>query len=314
MFRRLACVISSLAILLTTNVPAAPRIAMQPQQVADGIYVVIPPTRELPNPQNRGWNSNSAFVVTGNGVLVVDTGSSTEIGEALKMAIAGVTDQPVRWILNTHAHGDHWLGNAAFEGSVEKIYATQSVIDQIRSEGENWVANFRRLTDGATGNSRIVPPDTAIDSRQKRQLGNKTIVLFPSGDSHSPGDLLLWLPDDKVLISGDVIYSDRMPSTNNSNLQRWIKLLPELEQLQPEAVIPGHGNVTDVRGIKRLHELLTALWQAVEEGYNAGLAAYETVPLVRGKLSRFADLYPGMDEKLPRDVPRVYLQVEAATF
>ena len=314
MFRRLVFVIASLTILPVTSVQAASPISMQPEQVAEGIYVVSPPTRELPNPQNRGWNSNSAFVVTGKGVLVVDTGSSTEIGEALKTAIAGVTDQPVRWILNTHAHGDHWLGNAAFEDSVEKIYATQSVIDQIRAQGENWVANFKRLTDGATGNSRIVAPDTAINSRQELQAGNKTIVLFPSGDSHSPGDLLLWLPDDRVLISGDVIYSDRMPSTNNSNLQQWIKLLPELEQLQPEAVIPGHGNVTDVRGIERLHELLTALWQAVEEGVNAGLAAYETVPLVRDKLDDFAGDYPGMDEKLARDVPRVYLQVEAATF
>ncbi|TDY00530.1 MBL fold metallo-hydrolase [Thiohalophilus thiocyanatoxydans] len=307
-------VIAVITLLYASTAQAEPRFSMQPEQVASGIYAVIPPTRELPNPQNRGWNSNSAFIVTGDGVLVVDTGSSTEIGESLKTAIAGVTDQPVRWILNTHAHGDHWLGNAAFENSVEKIYATPPVIDQIRSQGENWVANFKRLTDGATGNSRIVPPDTPIDSRQELQLGNKAIVLFPSGDSHSPGDLLLWLPDDKVLISGDVIYSDRMPSTNNSNLQQWIKLLPELEQLQPEVVIPGHGSITDVRGIEQLHKLLTALWQSVEEGYHAGLAAYETVPLVRERLADFAETYPGMDEKLPRDVPRVYLQVEAATF
>jgi len=314
MFRHLVYVISSLTVLLATSVVSAAGITMQPEQIADDIYVVIPPTRELPNPKNRGWNSNSAFILTGNGVLVIDTGSSTGIGEALKTAIAGVTDQPVRWILNTHAHGDHWLGNAAFESSVVKIYATQSVIDQIQLQGKNWVANFKRLTDGATGNSRIVPPDTAINSYQELQLGNKTIVLFPSGDSHSPGDLLLWLPDNRVLISGDVIYSDRMPSTNNSNLQQWIQLLPELEQLQPEVVIPGHGNITNVQGIKRLHELLTTLWQAVEEGYNAGLVAYETVPQVRERLDDFAGAYPGMDEKLPRDVPRVYLQVEAATF
>ncbi|MFO8025471.1 MBL fold metallo-hydrolase [Thiohalophilus sp.] len=287
---------------------------MQPEQLATGIYAVIPPTRELPGAQNRSWNSNSAFIVTDDGVLVVDTGSPTEIGEALKTAIAGVTNQPVRWILNTHAHGDHWLGNAAFEESVENIYATQTVINQIKSQGENWVSNFKRMTDGATGNSRIIPPDTAIDSRRELQLGNKQIVLFPSGNSHSPGDLLLWLPDDRVLISGDVIYSDRMPSTNNSNLQQWITLLQELEQLQPQTVIPGHGRVTNVHGIEQLHALLTALWQAVEEGYNANLATYETVPLARVRLADFAGTYPGMDEKLPRDVPRVYLQVEAATF
>lgn len=304
----------TLILLLPTSHLIASEFPMQAQPVARNVYAVIPPTRELPNPQNRGWNSNSAFVVTDNGVLVVDTGSSTAIGKALRETIASVTEQPVRWIINTHAHGDHWLGNAAFADSVLAIYATPGARDQIRSGGENWVRNFKRMTRGATGDSRIVPPDTPISQRTELQLGSTSIVLFPSGNSHSPGDLILWLPEAKVLIAGDVVYSDRMPSTNNSNLQQWINLLPELEQLQPQAVIPGHGKVTDARGIHRLHELLTALWQAVEEGYNAGLAAYETVPLVREKLAEFADEYPGMDEKLPRDVPRVYLQVEAATF
>ena len=307
-------ILFGLVLLLPLPVSSADSFAMQARPVAQGVYAIMPPTRELPNADNRGWNSNSAFVVTGDGVLLVDTGSSAAIGNALKQTIASVTAQPVHWIVNTHAHGDHWLGNVAFEETVEQIYATQTVIEDIGARGSNWVENFKRMTDGATGDSAIVPPDQPVNQMRKLNLGGTPVQLFPSGDSHSPGDLIVWLPEQRVLIPGDVVYFDRMPSTNNSNLQQWLKLLPELEQLQPDVVIPGHGGVTDARGITRLHELLKAMWQAVEEGYHAGLAAYETVPLVREKLDGFADEYPGMDDKLSRDVPRVYLQVEAATF
>ncbi|MFO7602352.1 MAG: MBL fold metallo-hydrolase [Gammaproteobacteria bacterium] len=314
MFKKYSIVLLLSALCAPFSLLATDDFVMQAQVVAPGVYAVIPPTRELPNPDNRGWNANSAFVVTKQGVLLFDSGSSTHIGAALKKTIATVTNKPVRWIVNSHAHGDHWLGNAAFEDTAERIYASPTVIEQIRAEGSNWVNSFNSMTRGATGDSKIVVPTHPVEAKIRERLGGTTFVLLPSGDSHSPGDLLLWLPESRVLLSGDVVYSDRMPSTNNSNLQQWIRLLPELVQLKPAAVIPGHGTVTDVNGITLLHDLLSALWQAVAEGVERGLAAYETVPLVRDKLAQYESAYAGMDEKLARDVPRVYLQVEAAMF
>jgi glyoxylase-like metal-dependent hydrolase (beta-lactamase superfamily II) len=315
MLRRNQFHIPLLILLLTLpGVSSGQSYAMQPQQVAPNIYAVITPVRELPNPDNRGWNSNSAFVVTGDGVLVFDTGSSTQIGEALKNAIASVTRQPVRWIVNSHAHGDHWLGNAAFTDTVEKIFASSTVNERIQRDGHTWVERFQRMTEGVTGDSKIVPPNQTIDQRTGLLLGGTRIVIFPSRNSHSPGDLLVWLPDSRVLLSGDVVYSDRMPSTNDSDLRQWMVLLGELEQLQPQVVIPGHGEVTDISGITRLRQLFDTLWQSVEKGYAAGKAAYEIVPDVSEALTGFREAYPGLDEKLKRDIPHVYLQVEAATF
>jgi glyoxylase-like metal-dependent hydrolase (beta-lactamase superfamily II) len=287
---------------------------MQAHEVSPGIYAVITPTRSLPNPENRGWNSNSAFVVTDSGVLLFDTGSSTEIGEALKNLVATVTGKPVRWIINSHAHGDHWLGNAAFAENVEKIYSTAAVRDSINSEGKTWVTNFSRMTDGATGESRIVAPDTLVNKRTTLQLGNRTIEIFPSGNSHSPGDLILWLPNEKVLITGDVVYSDRMPSTHASSLQQWIVMLDTLVDLQPEVVIPGHGDVTNVDGIKRLRSLLSDFWAAVEKAYQQGKTDFEMTPAVTAALAKYENAYPGLAEKVKRDISHVYLQVESASF
>ena len=287
---------------------------MQAEQVAPDVYAIITPTRELPNPQNRGWNSNSAFVVTGDGVLLFDSGSSVDIGRAIRNTIAGVTDQPVRWIINSHAHGDHWLGNAAFKHSVEQIYASPRVRQAILIGGSSWVDRFKRMTAGATGDSEILLPTATIEQRQTLLLGNKTIEVFASGDSHSPGDLLLWLPQQQVLISGDVVYSDRMPSTNASNLAQWIGTLKQLQELQPAVVIPGPGAVADIEALARLEKLLTALWQAVSEAYEDGLSDFEMLPRVQQALDAFADDYPGLEQKLKRDLSHVFLQVEAASF
>ena len=301
--------------LLSTKVATAEfNYTMLPEKVADNIYTILTPTRDFPNPENGGWNSNSAFVVTDEGVLLFDTGSSTVIGQALRGSIATVTDKPVRWIVNSHAHGDHWLGNAAFEDTVKTIYATTTVTGLIENDGQRWVGNFNEMTKGITGNSRIVKPTLTVDQRLELNLGGTQIVLMQSGGSHSPGDLMLWLPAQKVLITGDVVYSDRMPSTNAGDLNQWIETLEFLQSLNPEVVIPGHGNLTDKQGLIQLQSLFSALWQAVAKGIDEGMSDFEMLPQISQALDSFKPMYPGLEDKLRRDLSHVYLQVEAASF
>ena len=287
---------------------------MRALEVADGVYAIVTPSRDLPSADNGGWNSNSAFVVTGSGVLLFDSGSSVGIGRAIRKTIAGVTPQPVRWIVNSHAHGDHWLGNAAFADSVEQVYASAEVAAAIKAGGAAWVDRFDEMTGGITGKSEILPPDRTVGQATELSFGEVQVSLMLSGGSHSPGDLMLWLPREKVLVAGDVVYSDRMPSTNAGDLKQWIATLTELEQLRPAVVIPGHGAVTDIAGIERLHALLSELWLAVETGIDEGLSDFEMLPGVSEALASFRPFYPGLDEKLRRDLSHVYLQVEAAAF
>lgn len=306
--------VSWLLIFSSLNCHADYLSSMKATAVADGVYAILTPARDIPNPENRGWNSNSGFVVTKTGVLVVDTGSSEEIGDALKQTIRQVTDKPVKWIVNSHAHGDHWLGNIAFKDSNPAIYATSTVNDLTKSEGATWVDNFKRLSEGATGDTPLLLPNKIIDERTELLLDETKIVLFPSGDSHSPGDLITWLPEQRILISGDVVYSDRMPTTSASKLSQWITMLDELQQLDPVAVIPGHGDVTDVEGMQRLHALLSGIREEVQKGYEAGLSDYEMLPAVVESLQQYKQYYPGFKDKLGRDISHVYLQIEAAEF
>jgi len=287
---------------------------MSAKQIAPNVYAVLTPARDFPNPENKGWNSNTAFVVTADAVLLFDSGSSQTIGEALKRTIATVTDKPVRWIVNSHGHGDHWLGNAAFSRPDLAIFASETVTKRVRNESEDWIERFNRMTNGATGKSSVVVPNTLINERTEKVLGGVRVIFIPSGDSHSPGDIVAWMPEQRVLLTGDVVYSDRMPSTFDAKVQTWIKFLGELEQLKPKVVVPGHGGLGDVATIRRQRELFQDLWAAVKAGFDAGKTDFEMRPDVSRALAKYRKYYPGFDEKLGRDISYVLLQVEATAF
>lgn len=304
------------AALAATAVAAGPAkvadYAMRAAKVNEGVYAVITPARDFPNPDNKGWNSNSAFVVTKEGVLVIDTGSSETIGQALKKTIASVTDKPVRWIINTHGHADHWLGNAAFTGA--EIVASSTVRGRIEKESAEWVERFNNMTQGATGKSRISKPTRVVDVRTVTSFGEVKAELIPSQDSHSPGDLVVWLPGKGVLVTGDVVYSDRLPATFDAKVPQWTTFLRELEALKPAKVIPGHGNVADAAAIRRQREYFESLWKLVQTGYDDAKPDFEILPTVRQQLAGYAKHYPDFEQYIGQSVSHVYLQVEATAF
>jgi len=288
--------------------------AMRAETVAPGVYAVISPARDFPSVENRGWNSNSTFVVTNEGVLVIDSGSSETIGKALRKVIAGVTDKPVRWIINTHGHGDHWLGNAALADARTEIIASSSVKRRIEKEAEDWVARFNSMTNGATGDSRVAKPNQVYDARIAIAFGDLKAELIPSQDAHSPGDLVVWLPQQKLLIGGDVLYIQRAPATFDSKIAQWILFLKELEALKPLKVVPGHGPVADGVAVGYQRAYFEDLWNVVEAGYKEGKPDFEILPKVKQVVARHKPHFPDIDTRIGESVSHTYLQVEAAEF
>jgi len=298
----------------TTQAPLHPDYPMQVRKVVDDVYAVITPARDFPNKENKGWNSNSSFVVTDEGVLVIDTGSSDLIGQVLRKAIATVTDKPVRWVVNTHGHGDHWLGNKVFADEGAEIMASDEVAARIEEEPGYWIDLFNMMTGGFTGESTPVVPGTIIEGRTTRQLGNVSVEFIPSQDSHSPGDILVWLPKQKVLVTGDVVYTDRFPGTFESRMQQWINFLAELKELPAVAVIPGHGDLGTMAAIEQQYQLLETMMAEVVNGYEDDLQAFEIVPVVKAKTEKFAPYFTGYEKYIAESVSHIYLQIEADAF
>lgn len=265
--------------------------------ITNNVYSIIAPSYGRPTIENRGWNSNSHFLVTGNGVLVFDTGSSEFIGKEIIKAIKSVTAQPVRWVVNSHSHADHWLGNGAFADLGAEIISTGLAVTTMNKDGPEDVRAFSRMTEGATGTTALYYPTSLLAQRQKRNFGGVDVEFILSNDGHSPGDVLMWLPKQKIIFGGDVLSSDWMPiMTPRGNVANLIDTLSEVVKLEPNIVLTGHGGVTTVKSVIRDINFLDTVLKMVKVGNAEGKKANDILLKVHTKLgSTYKTLYKDYD-------------------
>jgi len=276
--------------------------------IAENVYSIISPSFGLPTPENKGWNSNSHFVVTEKGVLLFDTGSSELIGNKIKSAIKSVTDQPVRWVINSHSHADHWLGNAAFTDTGAEIIASNQALTTMKEDGQGAVEFYSRVTKGAIGSTQLVYPTLLLAQEQKRNFGGVDVEFIFSNDGHSPGDVLMWLPKKKIIFGGDVLSSDWMPIiTDHGNVPNLINTLYAIAKLNPTIILTGHGGATTVKSVIRDADLLSSIWKQVKADYENDKKSNETLLNVRVKLGpKYRLLYKDFVSEIERHVNLMY--------
>jgi len=280
--------------------------------ISDNVYSIIAPAYGLPTPQNQGWNANSYFIVTDAGVLVFDTGSSERIGREIKRVIKSVTDKPVRWLVNSHSHADHWLGNAAFIGSNTdtnvEIIASKASLATMKTDGQPSADFFFRATKGATGKTNLSYPTSFTTKKQRRYFGDIEVEFLFSDDGHSPGDIMLWLPEQKIILGGDVLNSDWMPLIiDHGNVDNLIKSLEQVAKLKPAIVLPGHGSPTTAQSVTRDAKLLTQVVKWVSVAKTNGKNQDEVLALVTAKLApKYRTLYKNFDVGIEQQVQAIY--------
>ncbi|WP_164078366.1 MBL fold metallo-hydrolase [Alteromonas facilis] len=254
--------------------------------VQDNVYSIISPHYGRPTEDNWGWNSNSHFVVTNDGVLVVDTGSSSIIGKAIIEAVKSVTDKPIRWVVNSHSHADHWLGNQAFAALGAEIISTPTSLATMKIDGEMDVKAFSRMTNGKTGSPKLTYPTHFIPRNQSRMFGEVEVQFLLSGDGHSPGDLLLWLPQQAIVIGGDNMNSQWLPiMTPRGDVPHLIKTLEHVASLEPKYVLTGHGDITNLDSIVRDIQFLTRAWDSIVSAVKRKESLTDIQLKIRGTLA-----------------------------
>ncbi len=276
--------------------------------IAENVYSIISPSIGLPTPENKGWNSNVHFVVTKTGVLLFDTGSSEAIGNNIKKAIKTVTDLPVRWVINSHSHADHWLGNAAFTDTVVEIIASEKTVLTMKKYGRDDVEFYEKVTQGTIGSTQLKYPNFLLGQRQKRSFGGVDVEFIFSNDAHSPGDILMWLPKQKIIFGGDVLSSDWMPMlTDHGNVPNLIDTLHKIAKLNPYIVLTGHGKATTAEAITRDAELLSSVWEQVLTDHTFGINPNEILLRVKADLApKYKSLYQDFENEIERHVKLMY--------
>lgn len=260
---------------------------------------------------NYGFVSNSAFVVTSEGVIVFDTLGTPVLGAKLLEAIRSVTDKPIKRIYISHYHADHMYGLQAFDETGAEIVTSDGAKRYLEGEVAQRRLAERRvsLEPWVDANTRVVEPDRYVQGEERFTLGDVTMRVVNVGSAHSEGDMVLFVEGDGVLFSGDIIFQGRIPFLGTSSSDDWLEVLSEMEQTDARAIIPGHGKAAkDPEKIVSLTKsYLSFVRDSMEQAVNDWIPfdeAYEAVDW-----GDFIE-YPAFAEANRRNAYGIYLSLE----
>ena len=299
----------ALACLALLAVLPAQAVEVRFQKVAEGVYAFIGETGPRTE-SNEGLNANLGLVLTAEGAVLIDSGATFQGARQVHEAIRRVTPLPVRWVINTGGQDHRWLGNGYFLAQGAEVLAhAAGQADMANRGGEQLAALKQVMGPKADGTVPTFPSRWLQGPDASLALGGVRFEFKHRGGAHTPGEMLVWLPQQRVLFSGDVVYVDRMLGVLPvSNTRAWLDTFAEIERLAPERIVPGHGRVSDLaRARADTRDYLAAMRahmkRAVDEGLDIGTAikGFDTQPYQR--LANSAELLPG-------NASRVYLEME----
>lgn len=261
---------------------------------------------------NQGFISNAGFVVTDGGVVVFDALGSPSLAWALREHIRGITDKPVVKVVVSHYHADHIYGLQVFQDEGAEIIAPAGVFDYLGSPAAEERLEERRfsLDPWVNENTRLVRPDRVIQGEYRFELGGIDFQLNYLGSAHSDGDLTMYVVQEGVLFSGDIIFEGRVPFVGDADTKRWLAALERMETEGLKALVPGHGPAArdPQAAVGRTREYLAYLREvmgaAVDELQDFDSAYSEA------DWSRFERL-PAFEAANRRNAYQVYLSLEA---
>lgn len=227
--------------------------AYQPraEKLAANVYAIVGPLGQR-SMDNDGLNANYGFIVTPHGVILIDSGASRLGAQKIEAAIAKVTKQPVRWVINTGGQDHRWLGNDHFATRGAEVIALARTADTQAELGAQQLDNLERFLGARLAGTRPLPAPTRLAGEAATlELGGETLVLAHT-DAHFPGDAWVWLPRRRIVFSGDLVYVDRLLGVMSlSSVTHGQRAFRAMAALQPVRIVPGHGRVCDLAQAQR---------------------------------------------------------------
>jgi len=279
------------------------------ERVADGVYAHI---GELGGRtyDNEGLNANIGLVVTPGGAVLIDSGATARSAAEIHAAVKRVTDQPVRWLINTGGQDHRWLGNGYFKAQGVQLIAHANARADMMNRGNDHLQALRAVLKERVDGTTPTLPERYVEGTDIRlDLGGTVFELRHRGGAHTPGDTMVWLPAARVLFTGDVVYVERMLGVLPvSSTKQWLATFDVIEQLAPVRLVPGHGKVTDVATARAdtrayLEALRAHMKKAVDDGtdISAAIKSFDATRFMR--LLNAPELHPG-------NASRTYLELE----
>lgn len=283
-------------------------------KITDRVYVIHGPN-EQPNQDNQGFMNNPGFVLTKTGVVVIDPGSSLQIGEMVLKKIAAVTPRPVIAVFNTHVHGDHWLGNDAIRRAYPKavIYAHPKMIAQTAEAGPRWVKLLNRLTDNAIRGTQPVSPNLGIEHEETLSLDGQKFTAYHTGTAHTDGDLMIEIAGEKVIFLGDNVINRSLRRMDEGSFPGNVRACEAVLKSGATHFVPGHGQTGGRDLVIAYRDFLKDLYRSVKRHQSRGLSDFEMKDRVIAELKPYRD-WPNFDTEIGRLISLAFLEAEREAF
>jgi len=299
-----------------TEEPAAIGVDYPITRITDNIYVIYGPF-DLPNKNNHGFRNNPGVVLTSAGVVVFDPGGSAWAGEMVIRKIRSISQDPIVAVFDSHAHGDHWLGNEAIKSAYPDaiIYGHPTMKDRVTgSEGEFWLTQIEKLTEGSAGGKRVVAPDKVVNDGDVIQVGDTRFRIYHTGPAHTDSDIMVEVVDQNALFTGDVIRNGLLGIMEaDASFAGNIAAIDLIMEKNFKFYIPGHGRAGGIEIARTYRGYLDTVLSKVRELYALQMTDFEMKPIVIDALSAYGD-WAGFDIRIGPHVSRAYLEVEMEEF
>ena len=281
---------------------------MKTHKLADNIYALVGPLTNR-TPDNLGNNANLGVIITDDGVVLIDSGGTYKGAEMIHAAIRELTSKPVKLVINTGGQDHRWMGNNYFKAQGAKLIANVNAVADQKARTQDQLYRLNNLVgEAGTKGTEPVYADETFADKKLLSLGNTRIEIHHAGHAHTPGDSFVWLPEHKIVFSGDIVYMERMLGIGGMSAHKsWIGAFEAMAALQPEIVVPGHGSPAPLAKAKAdSYDYLRFLRQAVLDFIDAGLGIEEISQIDQ---SRFSYL-ENYDSLKGRNAQRVFEELE----
>jgi glyoxylase-like metal-dependent hydrolase (beta-lactamase superfamily II) len=281
------------------------------QKVSAGTYVIHGP-QGMPSKSNQGFMNNPAWIVTADGIVVVDPGSSVQAGRMVVAQLRKTTKKPVTHVFNTHIHGDHWLGNQAILETWPKamIIGHPDMIKQARNGADAfWIKLMSDMTGGYTDGTRAEIPAVEATNDQEFKIGGKTFRIHSSTDAHSRTDLMIELVEDRILFTGDNVLSRQVMNLRDGTFKGVMKATEQALAVNARLYVPGHGKSGDRTFVAEQKAYFDILMPEVRRMYGEGKSDFEMKPVISRRLKAYQN-WAEWESNLGPQISLAILEIE----
>ncbi len=245
--------------------------ALKTVPVTDGVFALVGP-HEQRSPENLANNAAFGVVVTADGVVLIDPGGSWKGAEQIHHAIRKLTDQPVKVVINSGGQDHRWLGNGYWKTQGARIIASTDAVEDQDNRVSQQLTMLDSLLGGNLAGTEPVHAQETFEESLKFTQGGMDFEIVHPGQAHTPGESFVWLPQKKVVFTGDIVYVERILGVFEfSNSASWVEVFETMASYEPEYIVPGHGNPTTLEHARAdTYDYLANLREKIRAHLDAG--------------------------------------------